>query len=233
MSRQPDHLSAPRGKTRSDVLNALKRADGLTVDQLATSLGITSMAVRKHLAALERDDFVISEVVRRPIGRPARVYRLSAQSDDLFPKEYDSIAVEFLSDLVTMDGPDKVDLLFNRRAERTYEFLEARISAAHTFEERVAALAEGMDELGYLAYWEQTGPNTYTVSQFNCAIQRIASTFPQACFYELETYRKLLGAEVYRSCHMISGDHMCCYVIERRDEPADRPTGRPADWLTG
>jgi DeoR family transcriptional regulator, suf operon transcriptional repressor len=218
MSRPSDQLTAPRGKTRSDILNALKRSDGLTVDLLASSLGITSMAVRKHLAVLEREELVTSSVTRRPVGRPARVYRLSEQSDDLFPKGYDSIAVEFLSDLVAMDGPDKVDVLFNRRAERTFDFLEQRISAATSFDERVAALAEGMDELGYLAHWEQTGPGTYTVSQFNCAIQRIASTFPQACFYELETYRKLLNADVYRSCHMMAGDHMCCYVIEQRAE---------------
>jgi DeoR family transcriptional regulator, suf operon transcriptional repressor len=216
VSRPNDQIALPRGKTRTDILHALKRADGLSVDQLATSLGITSMAVRKHLAALEREELITSSVVRRPIGRPARVYRLSRHSDDLFPKDYDSIAVEFLSDLVAMDGPEKVDHLFNRRAERTFAYLEERVSMATTFDERVAALAEGMDELGYLAHWEQTGPGTYAVSQYNCAIQRIASTFPQACFYELETYRRLLDADVYRSCHMMAGDHMCCYVIKQR-----------------
>jgi DeoR family transcriptional regulator, suf operon transcriptional repressor len=210
----------PRGKTRNDVLQALKRADGLTADQLATMLGLTTMAVRKHLVALEREHLATSTLERRPVGRPARVYQLSQASEDLFPKEYDSIAVEFLSDLISLDGPDKVDLLFNRRAERTFEYLEARVANARTFDERVAALAAGMDELGYLASWEQTGPGEYAVSQFNCAIQRIATTFPQACFYELETYRRILDAEVHRSCHMVAGDHMCCYIIRQRDTRA-------------
>jgi len=206
-----------RGKTRNDVLQALKRADGLTADQLATQLGLTTMAVRKHLAALERDNLISSTLERRPVGRPARVYGLLPASEDLFPNEYDSIVVEFLSDLISLDGPDKVDLLFNRRAERTFEYLEARVAGARSFDERVAALASGMDELGYLASWEQTGPGEYALSQYNCAIQRIATTFPQACFYELETYRRLLDAEVHRSCHMVAGDHMCCYVIRQRD----------------
>jgi predicted ArsR family transcriptional regulator len=208
----------PRGKTRSDILNALKRADGLSAHQLAQHLGITTMAVRKHLAALEREGLVTPTVTRRQVGRPARVYRLSEQSDDLFPKQYDSIAVEFLADLAALDGPEKIDLLFNRRAERTYGFLEQRVAGARSFDERVAALAEGMDALGYLASWEQIGPGTYAVSQFNCAIQRVAETFPQACFYELETYRRLLEADVERSCHMVAGDHMCCYVIRQRDD---------------
>lgn len=223
MIRNDDMLPAPRGRTRSDILNALKRSDGLTVDDLARMLGITPMAVRKHLSALEREGLIDSSVVRRRVGRPARAYRLTEQSDDLFPKGYDSIAVEFLSDLVAMDGPDKVDLLFNRRADRTFSYLEARVGRATTFDERVAALAAGMDELGYLTCWEKTGPDTYAVSQYNCAIQRIATTFPQACHYELETYRRLLNADVQRACHLMAGDHMCSYIIRQRP-PATRPS---------
>lgn len=214
---------APRGKTRGDILNALKRSDGLSADQLSSQIGITTMAVRKHLAALEVEGLVTSTVVRRPVGRPVHIYRLSEQSDDLFPKGYDSIAIEFLADLAALDGPEKIDLLFNRRAERTFEYLERRVRSTHTFDERVAALAEGMDDLGYLADWEKTGPGEYQVSQYNCAIQRVASTFPQACFYELETYRRLLDAEVHRSCHMVAGDHMCCYVIRQRQTTAPPP----------
>jgi predicted ArsR family transcriptional regulator len=196
----------------------------MTADQLASALGLTTVAVRKHLSALEHERLIVSSEERRPVGRPARVYRLSEASDDLFPKEYDSIVVEFLSDLVSLDGPEKVDMLFNRRAERTFEYLEARVAGARTFDERVAALASGMDELGYLASWEQTGPGEYAVAQYNCAIQRIANTFPQVCFYELETYRRLLDADVERSCHLVSGDHMCCYIIRQREYDASAPS---------
>ncbi|HAX24343.1 MAG TPA: transcriptional regulator [Thermomicrobiales bacterium] len=202
-----------RGKTRADILNVLKRSDGLTADQLAGQLGITSMAVRKHIAALESEELIDSSISRRPIGRPARVYRLSKQSDSLFPRRYDTMAVDLLIDLAAMDGPGKLDLLFNRRADRTFEYLEQRLSSARTLGERVKALAEGMDDLGYLADWKQVGPGTYLVNQYNCAIQRVASAFPQVCYYELETYRRLLDADVQRSCHLASGDHLCCYVV--------------------
>ena len=67
-------LEAPRGSTRRRILNTLKKSDGLTADQLAALLGVTSMAVRKHIAALERDGLVESTTVRRAIGRPANVY---------------------------------------------------------------------------------------------------------------------------------------------------------------
>lgn len=211
-----EQVHPQRGKTRSDILNALKRSDGLTADQLAAQFGITSMAVRKHITALEAEGLIDSSVERRPVGRPARVYRLSEHSDELFPQHYDALAVDLLIDLAAMDGPGKLDLLFDRRADRTYAYLERRLSNAHTFDERVRALAEGMDELGYLADWEQTGPGAYVVNQHNCTIQRIATAFPQVCYHELETYRRLLNADVQRSCHLASGDHMCSYVITER-----------------
>lgn len=211
-----DSAPHPRGKTRGDILNVLKRSDGQTADQLAERLGLSTMAVRKHLTALEREELIDSDPIRLPVGRPVRVYRLSAASDDLFPNQYDSIAVEFLSDLIHLDGPEKVDMLFNRRAERTFDYLSQRVSRARTFDDRVAALASGMDELGYLASWEKVGPGEFVVNQYNCAIQRVASVFPQACFYELETYRRLLDADIERSCHLMSGDHRCCYTIRQR-----------------
>lgn len=204
---------APRGATRRKILNTLKRSDGLTADQLAGMLGITSMAVRKHLAALEQDGLIESDLVRRAIGRPANVYRISNLADDFFPKQYDLVVTDLLTDLVQIDGERKVDLLLERRADRTREYLESRLKSARTLGERVAALAEGMDSLGYLACWEQVDESTYMVKQYNCAINRVASCFPVACHYEADMFRRLLKADVERSSHVLAGDHLCCYII--------------------
>ena len=209
---------ATHGRTRDRLLHHLKRADGLTADQLAEELGISTMAVRKHLVGLEREGLVSANVERRPVGRPARVYHLTDASDDLFPSAYDTIAVEFLSDLIQIDGADKVDLLFSRRAERTFSYLQERVERESTFAARVAALANGMDELGYLASVEEVAPGEYVLNQYNCAIQRIACVFPEACRYELDTYERLLGVEVERTCHLMTGDHRCCYVIRERSD---------------
>lgn len=215
----PLGTQAPRGATRRKILTTLKKSDGLTADQLAALLGITAMAVRKHLTALERDGLVESTAVRRPVGRPAHVYRLSSLADDFFPKQYDLVITDLLADLVQIDGEQKVDLLLARRAERTREFLAERLAHATTLEERVEALAGGMDALGYLATCEQVDEHTFLLKQYNCAINRVAACFPGACHYEAENYRELLGVEVERSSHILCGDHMCCYVI--RDQPAN------------
>jgi DeoR family transcriptional regulator, suf operon transcriptional repressor len=208
--------SLPRGATRRKILSTLKKSDGLTADQLAGLLGITSMAVRKHLAALESDELIESTLERRAIGRPANLYRVAPLAEDFFPKHYDMVVTELLSDLVQIDGERKVNLLLERRAERTCEFLRERIGHAKTLGERVAALTEGMDELGYLAVWEQCDESTYFIKQYNCAINRVAACFPIACNYEAQMFRQLLDADVERASHVLAGDHLCGYVIRAR-----------------
>lgn len=208
--------NAVHGITRRQVLTTLKKSDGLTADQLSVLLGITSMAVRKHLSALERDGLIESTVVRRPVGRPVHVYRLSSLADDFFPKHYHLVITDLLSDLMELDGEQKVELLLARRAERTRQFLEARVGKAGTFEERVEALAEGMDELGYLAAWERIDDSTYIIRQYNCAIQRVANCFPVVCQYESECFGEILDADVERCSHILAGDCMCGFLIRAR-----------------
>ncbi|HEU4793485.1 MAG TPA: winged helix-turn-helix transcriptional regulator [Nitrolancea sp.] len=217
--------NAVHGITRRQVLTTLKKSDGLTADQLSVLLGITSMAVRKHLSALERDGLIESTVVRRPVGRPVHVYRLSVLAEDFFPKHYHVVITDLLSDLLELDGEQKVELLLARRAERTRHFLAERVNKAGTFEERVEALAEGMDELGYLAAWERIDDSTYMIRQFNCAIQRVATCFPVVCQYESESFGEILDADVERCSHILAGDCMCGYLI--RDRKTYQGTARP------
>lgn len=214
----------PRGKqpgsTRAKVLETLKRSDGLTADQLADLLGITSMAVRKHLAALERDGYVDSTVSRRAVGRPAHVYRLSPRADGVFPKHYDAVITDLLDDLIELDGVDKVEALLARRGERTKRLLRHYIDPHAPLGERVAGLTKAMDEIGYLASWEPLDDHRFLIKLYNCAIDRVAERFPAVCRHEAAMFREVLDADVERSCHMLSGDHMCSYMIRERDPSA-------------
>jgi predicted ArsR family transcriptional regulator len=220
--------SLPRGATRRKILYTLKKSDGLTADQLAALLGITSMAVRKHLTALENDELIEATLERRAIGRPANLYRIAPLAEDFFPKHYDMVVTELLADLVQIDGAQKVNQLLERRAERTCEYLRERISHARTLGERVEALAEGMDELGYYAVCEQCDESTWIIKQYNCAINRVAACFPVACNYEAQMFRQLLDADVERANHVLAGDHLCGYVIRAR-QPSATPATPPTN----
>ena len=221
MSRHVARRKEP-GSTRGKVLEALKKSDGLTADQLAEAIGVTSMAVRKHLAALERDGYVAATISRRAVGRPAHVYRVCPRAEGVFPKHYDAVVSDLLEDLVEIDGVQKVEALLARRGERTKRVLRRYIDPDAPLQDRVDGLTRAMDEIGYLACWEACDNGRYLIKLYNCAIDLVAEQLPAVCRQEADMFREVLEADVERSCHMLTGDHMCSYLVQERD-PAAAP----------
>jgi predicted ArsR family transcriptional regulator len=201
--------------TRRKIIMALRQHGGMTAAELAERLGITSMGVRRHLAMLERDRLVRYELVQRGKGRPSYVYALSADADNLFPKNYAALAKELLGYIAAENGGQVIEL-FDQRAQRRIRQAQARLGT-RTLGERVAGLAEILHDEGYLAEWEQVDADTYLLSEHNCAVHDVAQEFRAACGSELTFLQAVLpDAEVTREHHMLGGDMMCAYRIRRR-----------------
>ena len=84
MRRRDDQFWA---STRGQILVLLRRGTE-TVNDLAAALGLTDNAVRAHLTALERDGLARRSGTRRGSRKPTVTYALSAEAEQLFPKEY-------------------------------------------------------------------------------------------------------------------------------------------------
>jgi predicted ArsR family transcriptional regulator len=201
--------------TRRQILDLLKKRGGMTAKDLGESLGITSMAVRRHLSALERDDLIAAATVRRPMGRPTYVYSLTALADDLFPKNYPQLMISLLEDLKSLDGEEKIDQLFRRREERLYAAYAPRMEGKD-LALRVQEVARIFDENGSLSESGQAVNGCFRLTWHNCAIHKISERFPQPCAHEESLLRRLLEADVTRTEHQAKGDRYCCYVIKPR-----------------
>ena len=57
--------------TRKVILSMLKTQGPLSVHDLAKQLGITEMAVRRHIHSMEKDDLLETKLVRQAMGRPS------------------------------------------------------------------------------------------------------------------------------------------------------------------
>jgi len=201
------------GNTRRAIVEALKRQDGLTANDLATMLGITSMAVRKHLTQLETEAMVRTTAERRPVGRPVHRFHLTEAAAVLFPHTYDAFTVELLSDLRVLGGEETVDRLFERRTDRLYETLQATMHD-QPLEARLDTLTQHLDKGGYLASWERTPEGDYLLKEHHCAVSSVALSFAQPCMSELDLMRRLLpDAAVTREHHISEGEAFCCYRI--------------------
>ncbi|OPA75303.1 ArsR family transcriptional regulator [Paenibacillus selenitireducens] len=203
--------------TRETILHMLKTQGDLSAKDLTEQLGITTMAVRRHISTLEKDNFISSTLIRQPMGRPTSVYRLSEEAEHFFPKKYHAVALDLLGELADESGQASVDRLFDRRKESLAKKYEQRMQSM-TFEEKVAVLTEIQNENGYMADLVQQSEDEYILNEFNCPISQIANQYQHACTCELSLFQTLLGADVRRTECLAKGDRKCSYHIRKQIE---------------
>ena len=87
--------------TRQRILELLRDARILTVEELAESLDLTPVTVRHHLDILKGEGLVeVPEVRRREApGRPQYTFQLTPAALAFFPKNYQSFTEIMLTEI--------------------------------------------------------------------------------------------------------------------------------------
>ncbi|MBP1154692.1 MULTISPECIES: metalloregulator ArsR/SmtB family transcription factor [unclassified Paenibacillus] len=203
--------------TRKVILTMLKTKGPLSVSKVSRELGITEMAVRRHLNTLERDSLIESKLVRQAMGRPTHQYSLTERADDLFPKKYQHLTLDLLEELESALGEDKVNLLFERRKQRLIGRFKNRMNGK-SLSDRVLELSDIQNMNGYMVELERKEDGSYLLKEHNCPISQVANQYNHACSCELEMFRSLLGeeAKVERTECLAKGGSQCAYVIQHK-----------------
>jgi predicted ArsR family transcriptional regulator len=208
-------MMTPLTASRQEILRLLRTHGEMTAEDLSQAMGISSVAVRQHLEVLAARELVRTQTERRPVGRPCRVYSLTESANELFPQSYHGLALMILEHLREQDGEQKVDEVFDARAERL-EAQHASRMAGKSLRDRVAAVARIQDENGYMSQWEECPDGSFRLREYNCAICQVARRFPRLCEKERELFTRLLDADVTREEHVLTGDRRCSYRIRPR-----------------
>jgi DeoR family suf operon transcriptional repressor len=148
--------------------------------------------------------------------RAARGTRTAAAAAvELFPRAYGELTTELLA-YVEDEDPEMLGRMFERRRCRRVERAASRM-AGLDLAGQVQALAEVLDEDGYMAEAIDEGDDGFRIVEHNCAILNVALRYGVACGTELEFIREVLpGAEVHRVQHLLAGSHVCAYEIRPR-----------------
>jgi DeoR family suf operon transcriptional repressor len=202
--------------SRGEVLVQLKRAQPLTAKELAARLGLSLNAARHHLKELEAQGLVQYELEHRGVGAPAYAYRLTPAGEVLFPRRYQETLTALLDSLVEQEGREAAVSLLESHlsglAHRLRQDLKDTSPA-----ERLQAVAQVRSEQGYMA--EADGNDqSGTLTEHNCAIQAVAERFPEICAAEARFLSDVLGAEVARREHILSGCRACEYHVRFKPE---------------
>jgi predicted ArsR family transcriptional regulator len=211
-------LSSP---ARLAVLRLLKERGPMTAKAIARELGITPVAVHKHLEALEAGGLVEATVRRQPRGRPALVYQLSPRAVEVFPQGYRDLLIGVLNRVAELHGPDELYRLLASHSQSLRERYRIRLMGKDLVE-RVRELARIRDEEGYMAVAREESGGLVLI-EHHCPIYEIAREHPEACRCEEELFTEILGTPVRREATLARGDPACLYRIEPRPRAAGRP----------
>jgi predicted ArsR family transcriptional regulator len=197
------------GSTRNVILTLLKTKGASSVAELAQELGITEMAVRRHVNTLERDGLLQSKLVRQTLGRPMNVYSLTEQADEHFPRKYQHLMLDFLEEM----DDTQIEALFEKRKNKLYNRYSDKMQGK-SLPERVRELAGIQNANGYMVEWRELNDGGYELSEHNCPISQVAEPYQQACACELSLFRRLLQANVERTECLAKGGGKCVYRIQ-------------------
>ncbi|MBA3321927.1 MAG: transcriptional regulator, partial [Pyrinomonadaceae bacterium] len=202
-------------KTRRAIVKLLKTDGPLGSAQLAKRLGLTAMAVRQHLYALQSEKLVTAEERPVPVGRPAKFWHLTREADRLFPEAYAELNVALINALKDTFGDEGLDRVLVSRSARQQSNYAKRIRPADPLEKKLSELARVRTEEGYMAEVRSEDGGSYLLVENHCPICAAANACQGFCATELDLFRSVLGpsVEVERVEHIVSGDRRCAYRV--------------------
>ncbi len=198
--------------SRQLILRRLKERGQATIAELAEYLGVAPMTVRHHLNGLLAEGLVASQTVRRHVGRPALVFRLTEAGEELFPHRYLRLTDRLLEELKATIPPQIIEAIFAQMAQDIAADYRERL--AHLpLEERVAALVELLGEEGFMARWERA-ERGYRLTEYNCPYFHIGQRHPEVCRFDQSLISTVLEAPVEKDTCLLNGDSYCTFTIQ-------------------
>jgi predicted ArsR family transcriptional regulator len=203
-------------KTRRAITKLLKTEGPIDSAQLAQRLGLTAMAVRQHLYALQREGLVASEERPVPIGRPAKFWRLTREADHLFPEAYAELSVALIDSVKDAFGEEGLERVLTSRCARQRVDYGKRIGPQDSLDRKLTELAKVRTEEGYMAEVRREDDGSFLLVENHCPICAAANACQGFCSTELDLFRSVLGlgVTVERAEHIIKGDNRCVYRVQ-------------------
>lgn len=199
------------GSTKAQIMGLL-RQESRTAVRVASALGIQVSAARKHLERLREMGIVRERFEAHGPGRPKKIYSLTEEGQELFPRRYDAVLNALLARLVERRGEAPTGALMAEVAADLGRSMspDSRKGAAAT-----PHLLSGLNELGFdVRASEHAG--TCTITSRNCPILAVAKRHRELVCRGL--HAELLraatgGSDVLRGKWIVDGDSVCTHTF--------------------
>jgi len=214
-------LIAEIGKSqRLQILNKLKRTQGLSVTELAEKIGMSYMGIKQHCIELQKGGYLDTWRRPKPVGRPEMLYRLTQRAHELFPVASNEMTIGLLESALKLFGPTAAEKLllnvFQHKADRYIAKLKG-----DTVEAKVASFVKLRDQEGHMAEMEKEEKG-FRIVEHHSPILDLLRAFPIVARLESEMFQRVLKVQVHRDEQAISGLYQCTFHLEGR-APAREP----------
>ncbi len=212
----PNWVEKLTGETRARLLHLLRRSRQ-TITALADALHLTDNAVRTHIAALERDGIVEHAGTQRDTGgKPARVYALTREGEELFPKAYALVLGELVDEIARTEGRDRATALLQAVGRR----VAAGAGPQADRETRVATAADALRGLGGEVDVLPTEGGWHLLG-YSCPLSAVTPGRPEVCALARALVEQITGEPVTECCER--GDRPRCGFLIGESSPALPP----------
>ncbi len=208
-------ITEQQNSTKQDILEYLLKQGQAIAQDLAIALDISPQAVRRHLKDLQAEGLIVYQSVSAGTGRPQHIYHLSPKGREKFPNQYDRFVLSFLDTLVENLGYEQAGEILHQHWQKKSIDYRHKLGTGALID-RVAKLVELRRQEGYMADYHPVDDrdDKFILTEHNCAISQVATSFPAVCGHELEMFAgALVDCQVERTHWLVDGEHQCGYLI--------------------
>ncbi len=195
--------------TRGRIVLLLRRRN-LTVNDLASEMGLTDNAVRAHLLSLERDGLVVQKGTIKGFRKPHYIYGLSENAREIFPRPYGVLFNRLLS-FLRKDG-SKAGLITKLRDVGRSIGSENKAAENSDIASKLERALTAIESLGGSASISNSNGELF-ISSESCPFAEAVAEHPEVCKVTESMIGEIIGVKVKEVCDRTSSPK-CRFQVE-------------------
>lgn len=160
-----------------DIVLHLKRSAGMSVNELSRAMNMSYMGIKQHCADLAKKGYLETARRPKPMGRPERLYRVTAKLDVLFPQVGEELAVDLLKVAERTFGETGPQKLLYTYFQRRQERYAAKLQGTTPLE-RLAELVKWRTADGCLSTISMEPDGQPALLQYHCPLSQLGQHYP-------------------------------------------------------
>lgn len=199
---------------RNLVLDTLLKRQRCTINDLAEVAEINPISMRHHIAKLESEGLVTTQVVRKGVGRPHHVYFLTNAGMERFPQRYLTLSIRLLEQLKENLPKKTVKKLFKEIASGMVDDHTAQINLVELdLDDRVELITQLLQTEGFSIEISPLEEGVQ-IKETSCPYKHVGQEHPEICLVDETIIEKVLDTEIEKTHCVLNGDPFCAYLAK-------------------